>query len=207
MKLLSKKKKRDALSVGLKTVARLAQLAQKLARTPLAARSRLSYGISNRDPACLRTTVPSLLAPGGISVAIIHTTQLPLLFISALGFGPRFRPSGFVPPPLAPQWHPPQVPHCACYRSCTIALNCTTFESRCFMFKIVIYCECNTKPRYLRQKHGGVPHGPRAETEGRNDRIVAKIQTPFRPSERAPFPTPRIFATLCQISALGANSF
>jgi hypothetical protein len=38
------------------------------ARAPLAARSRLSYGISNRDPACLRTTVtvPSLLAPGGI---------------------------------------------------------------------------------------------------------------------------------------------
>jgi ribonuclease HI len=48
------------------TVTRLAQLAQKLARTPLAARSRLSYGISNRDPACLRTTVPSLLDPGGI---------------------------------------------------------------------------------------------------------------------------------------------
>jgi hypothetical protein len=38
--------------------------AQKLTRSPLAARStrRLSYGISNRDPACLRTTVPSLLA-------------------------------------------------------------------------------------------------------------------------------------------------
>ena len=29
------------------------------------------------------------------SVAIIHTTQLPLLFISGLGFGPRFRASGF----------------------------------------------------------------------------------------------------------------
>ncbi len=49
-----------------KPVARLAQLAQLLARSPLAARSRLSYGISNQDSACLRTTVPSLLAPGGI---------------------------------------------------------------------------------------------------------------------------------------------
>ena len=57
------------------------------------------------------------------------------------------------------------------------------------------------------QKHGGVPNGPRRETEARKSRIVAKIQTPFHASERAPVPTPRIFATLCQVSRLGANSF
>ncbi len=62
------------MSAGLKTVGpRVGQLAQKLTRGPLAvalaARSRLSesFGVSNRDLACLpvRTTVPSLLAPGG----------------------------------------------------------------------------------------------------------------------------------------------
>ena len=138
------------------------------------------------------------------SVAIIHTTQLPLLFISALGFGPRFRPSGFAPPP--PQWHPPQVPQCA-YRVAQLHSIAQHSNYASFMFKLLFIANATRSPRYLRPKHGGVPHGPRAETEGRNDRIVAKIQTPFRPSERAPFPTPRIFATLCQISALGANSF
>jgi hypothetical protein len=147
---------------------------------------------------------------GGISmtsVAIIHTTQLPLLFISALGFGPRFRPSGFAPPP--PQWHPPH-PKYPIVRATRVAQlhsiaqhsNYAASCLNCYLLRMQHEAE-----RYLRQKHGGVPHGPRAETEGRNDRIVAKIQTPFRPSERAPFPTPRIFATLCQVSRLGANSF
>ena len=119
--------------------------------------------------------------------------------VSGLGFGPR-------PPPPHSVASTSSTPLCV-LQSCTIALNCTTFELRSFMFKILFICECNTKPKYLLQKHGGVPHGPRPETEARNDRIVAKIRTPFRASERAPFPTPRIFATLCQISALGANSF
>jgi len=119
-------------------------------------------------------------------------------------FGPRFRPSGFAPPP--PQWHPPQVPQCA-YRVAQLHSIAQHSNYASFMFKLLFIANATRSPRYLRPKHGGVPHGPRAETEGRNDRIVAKIQTPFRPSERAPFPTPRIFATLCQISALGANSF
>jgi hypothetical protein len=120
-----------------------------------------------------------------ISVAIIHTTQLPLLFISRLGFAPRFRASGFAPPP--PQWHPPQYPIVGAYHS-RGALNCTTlnYAASCLNCHL---CECNTKPKYLRQKHGGVPNGPRRETEARKSRIVAKIQTPFHASERAPVPT------------------
>ena len=53
-----------------------------------------------------------------VSVAIIHTTQLPLLFISGLGFGPRFRASGFAPPPPGgihlkyPMVLAPELPNC-----------------------------------------------------------------------------------------------
>ena len=122
--------------------------------------------------------------------------------VSGLGFGPRVsRLHHLVASSTS------STPLCV-LQSCTIALNCTTFELRSFiMFKILFICECNTKPKYLLQKHGGVPHGPRPETEARNDRIVAKIRTPFRASERAPFPTPRIFATILIVSGLGANSF
>jgi hypothetical protein len=54
-----------------------------------------------RNPECvagLSYYVAGLEGAGIYSVAIIHTTQLPLLnllFISGLGFGPRFRASGF----------------------------------------------------------------------------------------------------------------
>ena len=139
------------------------------------------------------------------SVAIIHTTQLPLLFISGLGFGPRFRASGF-----ALLWAATSsTPWCVLpeLHNCTHLCKLQQFELRSFKFKLLFIANATRSRSTFGGNHGGVPHGPRPETEARNDRIVAKIRTPFRASERAPFPTPRIFATLCQISGLGANSF
>ena len=83
------------------------------------------------------------------------------------------------------------------YHSITVAVgialyNCTQLHNirsaasclNCYLLRMQHEAE-----RYLRQKHGGVPNGPRRETEARKSRIVAKIQTPFHASDRAPFRT------------------
>ena len=134
------------------------------------------------------------------SVAINHRTQLPLLFISPLGFAPRFRPSVSLAPTCISMYFTILI-------SCFKSISQPRLKSEIGILRYYVFF-----PR-CRMQHPafctvvGSTNIPRGETEGRNDRIVAKIQTPFRPSERAPFPTPRIFATLCPISPLGANSF
>jgi hypothetical protein len=87
------------------------------------------------------------------SVAIIHTTQLPLLFISGLGFGPRFRASGFA----LHLWAATSDKY-PMVRATRVAQLHTTVQTAAIRItqqlqvKIIFYCECNTKPRYLRRK-------------------------------------------------------
>ena len=160
-------------------------------------------GQRNPCQTCALEGVSCDLCEGPLSsVAIIHTTQLPLLFISGLGFGPRFRASVSALATSSTPWCVLPELH-----NCTQLCKLQQFELRSFKFKLLFIANATRSRSTFGGNHGGVPHGPRPETEARNDRIVAKIRTPFRASERAPFPTPRIFATLCQISGLGANSF
>ncbi len=145
------------------------------------------------------------------SVAINHRTQLPLLFISPLGFAPRFRPSAS----LAPRAH--LTCHGYCQINCNIVLFLLFQMNFAWGLKIrnwhppIFVClpscvECNTLncPVLRQYQH----------SEGRNRGAKCwnsrKNSNPFSPlgkSTVALAPTPRIFATLCQVSPLGANSF
>ena len=133
--------------------------------------------------------------------------------VSRLGFAPRvsrlLRPvASTSSTPLCVPWQGSRTPMETTSGVALLHSLYVQHWNTCSMFKLLFIANATRS----RSTFGGnmveyhMVRGPKPRPE-MNDRIVAKIRTPFRASERAPFPTPRIFATLCQISALGANSF
>ena len=111
-------------------------------------------------------------------------------FISALGFGPRFRPSGFAPPPPSGiQLEYPGTGHTTPtwrreLHSCT---QLHKFELRdpclnCYLLRMQHEAEVPSAETWWSTN---IPEG---RNRGPKSRIVAKMRTPFRPSGESTFP-------------------
>ena len=110
-------------------------------------------------------------------------------FISALGFGPRFRPSGFAPPP--PSGIQLEYPGTGTMETGVAQLHSIAqIRITCSMFKLLFIANATRSRSTLRRNMVEYQHsrGPKPRAEIPKSRIVAKIRTPFRPSGESTFP-------------------
>ena len=117
------------------------------------------------------------------SVANNHRTQLPLLFISRLGFAPRFRASGFAPPPPSGiHLKYPIRDSVAQLHSIAQLSNYAASCLNCYLLRMQHEAEVPSAETWWSTN---IPEG---RNRGPKSRIVAKIRTPFRPSGESTFP-------------------